>query len=157
MSARICGTVFRGVQVDKKQISALATAGVVVATMAALGATLLSSSAAEAPATDTVPVGQLVEVPTSSAPTISTEQHEVASEPIQKDTAVNAPAQPPAPQTVQAPVQQPDVDNGPAAEAPAEPTFTHPPYEPTGPGDTAPAPPPPAPCYVDENGRDICP
>lgn len=140
----------------KRQVAALAAAGVVFATMAGVTAFLVSGATNEQPARDTVPVGQLVDAPTSIAPSSSAESPVVVADPNLKDTAV-AEAPQPAPQTAQAPPQQPPADNGPVDDPPAEPTFTHPPYEPTGPGDTAPAPPPPAPCYVDENGHDICP
>lgn len=143
---------------DKKQGGVIAAVGVVVATMAAVGAILLSGASAEVPARDTVPVGQFVDVLTSTAPTSSVEPLAVVAGPNLEDTAVaDAPVPQPAPQTIQASAQEPVAGNDPATEVPAEPTFTHPPYEPTGPGDTAPAPPPPAPCYVDENGHDICP
>lgn len=137
---------------DKKQVSALSAAAVVVATMAAVAATLLSASGDPAPRRDTVPVGQLVDVPVSTTPGSSLVPPAVVTEPVQKDAIVT---NPPAPQTA---AQQP----APATEEPAEPT--HPPFVPTTEGETAPAPPPPAPCYWDDsdpvnfpNGREICP
>jgi hypothetical protein len=142
--------------VEKKQVSAIAAVGVVV-TVAAIGAALLSSSAAETPTRDTVPVGQLVEVPTSSAPTSSAEPQAVVVDPNPKDTAVNAPAQQPAPQTVQAPAPAVNDDPVPPTTEPVPPS-TNPAGE-----VTAPPPAPTVRCRMDDsdpvnypNGRQIC-
>jgi hypothetical protein len=125
-------------KLDRKRLAVLTAAGLAVATMCAGVAFAFSGNDSEHPKRDTVPVGQLVEVPTSSAPTNSTEPQAVATDPTKKDTAA-VPNQP-APQTVQQP-------------APAnEPTNTPPPATtmPTGENGAplnpapAPAPPPPA-------------
>lgn len=123
----------------KKQASVLAAAGVVVATMAAVGATLLSSTGGEPPARDTVPAGQLISTPASTAPTSSTELQAAVASNSQKDTAVTNPQ---APQTVQQPV-------------PAnEPVDAQPDPMPTGDNGAPlnPPPPPPAPPGTNPNG-----
>lgn len=143
-------------KLGRKQLGALTAAGLVVATLCAGVAFVFTGGSSEQPKRDTVPVGQLVDVTVSSTPSSSTELPAVAADPIQKDTAV--PNQPAPQQTVQQPAPAP------ANQPPADTEPTHPPFVPTSPGETAPEPPAPAPCYMDDsdpvnypNGRMICP
>jgi outer membrane biosynthesis protein TonB len=139
----------------KNQAAVLTAAGLAVATVFAGAAFALSSSSTEQPERNTVPVGQLVDEPVSSAPSSSVEPPAVVADPAPKDTPVtNPPAQQPAPQPVQQPASEPTNDN---------PTTT-PPVATNPAGEVTAAPPAPTVrCRMDDsdpvnfpNGREIC-
>jgi hypothetical protein len=127
-------------KLDRKRLGVLTAAGLGVATLCGGVAFAFSGGTDEQPTRDTLPVGQLVDVPVSSAPSSSVEPPAVVADPIQKDTAVNAPAQQPAPQTAQQPATADD-----PTTTPAPPATTMPTGENGAPLNPAPAPPPPPP------------
>jgi hypothetical protein len=142
-----------GSKVDRKQLGIITAAGLAIATVCAGVALAVSGGQADAPARDTLPVGQLVDVPVSSEPVSSSAEPPAVADAdtSQKDAVVpNQPAPP---------VQPPAVANDDPAPTtnPAAPT-TNPAGEVTSP--------PPAPtvrCRMDDsdpvnypNGREVC-
>jgi hypothetical protein len=140
---------------NRKQLAVLTAAGLAVATVCAGVALAFTGGSAEQPERDTVPIGQLVDVPASDSPvTSSSEPSTETVTPDAEDTTVPNQPVPTAQQ------QPPAVAN----DDPAPPVGTTAPPATNAAGEVTSAPPPPTVrCRMDDsdpvtypNGREIC-